>query len=289
MPSFPKRCGLPFPMSEPDRFHVAAVQMTSGTDVARNLAEAGGLIASAASARAALVVLPENFSFLGANDAARVAVAEAAGDGPAQRFAAEQARQHRVWIVAGTIPIRSGDGRVLSRSLLFAPDGTVAASYDKIHLFDVDLPASEGESYRESETTDAGDRVVSSATDLGRIGLSVCYDIRFPALFARLASIGMDLLVVPAAFTVPTGRLHWQPLLQARAIESLAYVVASGQWGEHPGGRLTYGHSMVISPWGEILAECHSGSGFAHAEIDMIELQRLRRQFPVLNHYRELN
>jgi len=276
-------------MDKPGRFHVAAVQMTSGTDVARNLTEAADLIGSATSSGAAIVVLPENFSFLGAEDAARVAVAEAAGDGPAQQFAAEQARQHGVWIVAGTIPIRSDDGRVLSRSLLVAPDGTVAASYDKIHLFDVDVPAGEGESYRESETTRAGDRVISAATDLGRIGMSVCYDIRFPALFARLASIGMDLLVVPAAFTVPTGRLHWQPLLQARAIESLVYVVASGQWGEHPGGRLTYGHSMVISPWGEILAECTSGTGLAHAEVDMIELQRLRRQFPVLNHLRELN
>jgi len=131
--------------------------------------------------------------------------------------------------------------------------------------------------------------VVSAATDLGRIGMAVCYDIRFPGLFSRLGALGMDILVLPAAFTVPTGRLHWQPLLQARAIESLVFVVASGQTGEHPGGRLTYGHSVVIGPWGDVLAECASGAGIAHAEIDMIELGRLRRQFPVLEHRRKLD
>jgi len=276
-------------MNKPGRFRVAAVQMTSGTDVARNLAEARRLAESAVTAGAALVVLPENFSFMSGKDSERVAVAEAAGDGPAQQFVAELARQHGIWLVAGTIPIRCADGRVSSRSLLVAPDGSITESYDKIHLVVVDLPAREGESYRESQTTRAGDRVVTANTDLGRVGLSVCYDIRFPALFSRLAGNGMDLLVVPAAFTVPTGRLHWQPLLKARAIESLVYVVASGQWGEHPGGRRTYGHSMVIGPWGDILAECASGAGVAHAEIDMIELERLRRQFPVLNHRRELN
>jgi len=276
-------------MTERGRFRVSAVQMTSGTDVAKNLATAGDLIASAASAGSALVVLPENFSFMGATDAERVAIAESDGRGTAQSFASDEARRHGIWIVAGTIPIATGDGRVASRSLLFAPDGTVAAGYDKIHLFDVDLPASVGESYRESQSTRPGERVVSASTDLGRIAMSVCYDIRFPALFARLAAIGMDILVVPAAFTVPTGRVHWLPLLKTRAIESLTYVVASGQWGEHPGGRLTYGHSMVIGPWGDVLAECASGAGIAQAEVDMIELKRLRRQFPVLNHRRDLN
>lgn len=275
-------------MSEQNRFRVAAVQMTSGTDVAGNLATAGGLIESAVAENAALVVLPENFSFMGATDSERVAVAEPAGKGPAQAFAVEQARRHEIWLVAGTIPIRCDDGRVLSRSLLVAPDGSVAAGYDKIHLFDVEVPAGQGESYHESETTRPGDRVVSAATELGRIGMAVCYDIRFPALFSRLAVLGMDILVLPAAFTVPTGRVHWQPLLQARAIESLTYVVASGQWGEHPGGRLTYGHSCVIGPWGDMLAECADGAGIAHAEVDMIELQRLRRQFPVLTHGRDL-
>lgn len=276
-------------MTESDRFRVAAVQMTSNTDVSHNLEEAARLIAAAASTGAVLVVLPENFSFMGATDSERVAVAEAEGDGAAQAFVSDAARKHGIWIVAGTIPIKAGEGRVASRSLLMAPGGTIAASYDKIHLFDVDLPKTEGESYRESRTTRAGDRVVSVETELGRIGMSVCYDIRFPAMFARLAAIGMDILVVPAAFTVPTGRVHWLPLLQCRAIESLTYVIASGQSGEHPGGRQTYGHSMVIGPWGDVLAQCESGAGIAAAEIDMIELKRLRRQFPVLNHRRDLN
>jgi len=275
-------------MSEAAKFRAAAVQMTSGTSVDANLREAGRLIAAAREAGAGLIVLPENFSFMGRDDAARVASAETAGEGKAQAFASASAREHGVWLVAGTIPIRQRDGRVLSRSLLVAPDGQVAASYDKIHLFDVNVPTKPGESYRESATTIPGGSVVSPATGLGRIGMCVCYDIRFPALFDRLGRIGMDVLVVPAAFTVPTGRVHWQPLLQARAIESLAYVVASGQWGEHAGGRLTYGHSMIVGPWGEVLAECPDGAGFALAGIDLAELERLRRQFPVLEHRREL-
>jgi len=275
-------------MDETRRFRVAAAQMTSGLDVPANLEQAGALIAEAAAAGASLVVLPENFSFMGADDAARVAVAEPAETGVAQQFAMAQARQYAVWLVAGTIPVLHGDGRVLSRSLLIGPDGTVVARYDKMHLFDVNVPATEGESYRESATTVPGEHVVCAQTALARVGMSVCYDIRFPALFDRLGAAGMEILVVPAAFTVPTGRLHWQPLLKARAIESLTYVVAAGQVGEHPGGRLTYGHSMVIGPWGDLLAECPDGTGIAHAEVDMIELVQLRRQFPVLEHRRQL-
>jgi predicted amidohydrolase len=153
----------------------------------------------------------------------------------------------------------------------------------------VSLPATEGESYRESATTMAGRQAVSVATPLARIGLSVCYDIRFPGLFHRLGMLGMDVLVVPAAFTVPTGQRHWLPLLQARAIESLSFVVASGQWGEHAGGRLTYGHSMILGPWGDVLAECATGAGVAVAELDMIGLDRLRAEFPALAHRRELS
>lgn len=275
-------------LTERENFGVAAVQMTSGLDVTANLKQAEALIAEAAGGDASLVVLPENFSFMGADDAARVAVAEDAGNGVAQRFAVEQARRHSVWLVAGTIPIRQADGRVRSRSLLIAPDGSIAAQYDKIHLFDVNVPVGQGESYRESATTAPGAEVVCADTPLARIGMSVCYDIRFPALFDRLGAAGMDILVAPAAFTVPTGRVHWLPLLQARAIESLSFVVAAGQVGEHPGGRLTWGHTMIIGPWGEVLAECAGGTGIAHAQVDMIELTRLRRQFPVLEHRRKL-
>jgi nitrilase len=273
--------------TEATRFRAAAVQMTSTTEVARNLDAAGRLVAEAAAVGASLVVLPENFSFMGVDDAARVAAAETDGTGAAQDFARNAASRHGLWLVAGTIPIRDASGRVRSRSLLVAPDGSLAAQYDKIHLFDVSLPASEGESYRESATTIAGERVVCAATAVGRIGMSVCYDIRFPSLFAALGAAGMELLVVPAAFTVPTGRVHWLPLLSARAIESLSFVVASGQWGQHAGGRLTYGHSLIVGPWGNVLAECAEGAGVAHAEIDMIELRQLRRQFPVLEHRRE--
>jgi deaminated glutathione amidase len=266
----------------------AAVQMTSGRDVAGNLAEAQRLIALAAQQGAKLVVLPENFSFLGADDAERLAAAEEAGEGPAQHFLAEQAKAHGVWLVGGTVPIRDRNDRARSRSMLLSPDGICAASYDKIHLFDVAIPGQETESYRESATTVAGDRVVTAETPLGRIGMTVCYDIRFPALFHRLGMLGTEILVVPAAFTVPTGRVHWQTLLQARAIESMTFVVASAQWGEHAGGRRTYGHSMIVGPWGDVLAVREEGAGVVSAELDMIGLDKVRNQFPVLKHRREL-
>ena len=267
---------------------VAAVQMTSTRDVAANLREAGRLVADAARQGAKLVVLPENFSFLGATDADRVAAIEPYGDGPAQRFLAETAESLGVWIVGGTIPIRDEGDRASSRSLLVGPDGRVAAHYDKIHLFDVDIPGRAVERYSESATTLAGTRVVAATTPLARIGMTVCYDIRFPALFHRLSVLGTDIVVVPAAFTVPTGEVHWLPLLQARAIESLVYVVAAGQCGEHAGGRKTYGHSLILGPWGELLAELAAGPGVVCADLDMIRLKELRQRFPTVQHRREL-
>ena len=266
----------------------AAVQMTSGRDVGRNLAAAAALVEAAAHEGAELVVLPENFSFLGARDGERLAAAEQPGSGPAQDFLAEQARLRGVWIVGGTIPIAAAGGRVRSRSLLLDPTGTCVAAYDKIHLFDVSVPDSAGETYRESATTEPGDSVTSVPTPFGRLGIAVCYDLRFPALFHRLSVAGMDLLALPAAFTVPTGRVHWRPLLQARAIESLAYVVASAQWGEHAGGRRTYGHSMIVSPWGEVVAELPEGTGVVCADLDMMKTADIRSTFPVLEHRREL-
>jgi nitrilase len=279
--------------------------MTSTREVAANLREAGRLVAEAAAQGAKLVVLPENFSFLGATDADRVAAIERSGDGPAQRFLAETAERLGLWIVGGTIPIRGGADRASSRSLLVGPDGRVAAHYDKIHLFDVDIPgraatARDGgsaanagsdlrpERYSESATTLAGTRVVAASTPVARIGMTVCYDIRFPALFHRLSVLGTDVVVVPAAFTVPTGEVHWRPLLQARAIESLVYVVAAGQWGEHAGGRKTYGHSLILGPWGELLAELPAGPGVVCADLDMIRLAELRQRFPTVAHRREL-
>jgi len=267
---------------------VAAVQMTSTREVAGNLAEAGRLVAEAAGQGAKLVVLPENFSFLGATDADRVAAIERLGDGPAQRFLAETAMRHGIWLVGGTIPIRDSGERASSRSLLVGPDGRTVAHYDKIHLFDVDIPGRATERYAESATTLAGTRVVTAPTAVGRVGMTVCYDIRFPALFHRLSVLGTDVLVVPAAFTVPTGQVHWLPLLQARAIESLVYVVAAGQWGEHAGGRKTYGHSMIIGPWGEVLGELAAGSGVVCVDLDMTRLANLRQRFPTVQHRREL-
>ena len=268
---------------------VAAVQMTSTRDVQANLREAGRLVGEAARQGAKLVVLPENFSFLGATDADRVAAIERFGDGPAQQFLAETAEQLGLWIVGGTIPIRdAGADRASSRSLLVGPDGRVAAHYDKIHLFDVDIPGRTAERYMESATTLAGARVVAAQTPLARIGMTVCYDIRFPALFHRLSVLGTDIVVVPAAFTVPTGEVHWLPLLNARAIESLVYVVAAGQCGEHAGGRKTYGHSLILGPWGELLAELPAGPGVACADLDMIRLEELRQRFPAVQHRREL-
>jgi predicted amidohydrolase len=266
---------------------VAAVQMSSQRDIGQNLRDAETLIAQAVERGAKLVVLPENFSYLGAEDSERAAVAERMGDGQAQSFLAEQASRHGLWLVGGTIPIWDGDREPRSRSLLVGPDGAVVAQYDKLHLFDVVIPDNESESYRESERTAPGDAPAIAATPLGRIGMTVCYDLRFPALFHRLSVVGMDILVVPAAFTVPTGRVHWDPLLRTRAFESLCYVVASGQWGEHAGGRLTYGHSSIVSPWGELIATLESGTGVVSAELDFEALRALRTKFPVLQHRRE--
>lgn len=266
----------------------AALQMTSTTDVGANLDAAGRLVAEAAAAGADLAVLPENFAFMGATDAERLAAAEPSGAGPAQDFLVRAAREHGIALVGGTIPIAAGDGRARSRSLLVDGTGRTLAAYDKIHLFDVTVPGAEHESYRESATTVPGEQPVVGRLGDVRIGLSVCYDLRFPGLFHRLGTLGMDVLVVPAAFTVPTGRVHWQTLLQARAVESLVYVVASAQVGEHAGGRQTYGHSTIVDPWGEVLAVRAGGPGIVTAELDMIRVGQLRDRFPVLRHRREL-
>ncbi len=268
---------------------VAAVQMTSGTDVEANLDAATQLISKAAARGARLAVLPENFAFLAADEVSKLAVAESPDGGAVQSFLAEQARTHSIWLVGGTTPIRGReDNRAFAASLLYDPDGLCRARYDKIHLFDVGVPDAE-ESYRESATTIPGTMPVSFPAPFGRIGLSVSYDLRFPALFERLGSLGLDILSLPAAFTVPTGEAHWHILLRARAVESLCYVVAAAQYGEHAGGRRTYGHSMIVGPWGEILAEHPSGPGVVTADIDMIRLEGLRARFPALEHRRHFD
>jgi nitrilase len=268
---------------------VAAVQMTSGTDAEANLDAATQLLGEAAASGAKLAVLPENFAFLAADEAGRLSIAEPPDGGPVREFLAEQARAHSMWIIGGTTPILGAEnGRAYAASLLYDPNGQCRARYDKIHLFDVGVPGAE-ESYRESATAIPGTTPVSFAAPFARIGLAVCYDVRFPALFDQLGALGLDILSLPAAFTVPTGEAHWHVLLRARAVESLCYVVAAAQYGEHTGGRRTYGHSMIVGPWGEVLAECPSGPGVVTADVDMIRLESLRARFPALEHRRNFH
>ncbi|HYL03704.1 MAG TPA: carbon-nitrogen hydrolase family protein [Steroidobacteraceae bacterium] len=263
---------------------IAAIQMTSGPDVAANLEQAAALLGEAARRGARLAALPENFSFMGLRDADKRAVAEAEGSGPVQQFLADHARRLRLWIVGGTIPLKSGaDGRVAAASLVYDSDGTRAARYDKIHLFDVDIPG-RAESYRESAHVAPGAEAQVLDTPVGRLGLSVCYDVRFPELYRRLSARGAQLLAVPSAFTAPTGRAHWETLLRARAIENLCYVIAPAQSGFHPSGRETYGDTMIVDYWGRILQRVPRGRGCALAEVDLARQAAVRASFPALKH-----
>jgi deaminated glutathione amidase len=263
---------------------VAALQMTSGPDVAANLEQARELLEQAVAQGARLAALPENFSFMGLKDADKRSVAEADGQGAAQDFLAASARRLRLWIVGGTIPLRSGpDGRVAAASLVYDSDGRRVARYDKIHLFDVDLPG-RTESYRESAHVAPGHSAAVIDTPVGRLGLSVCYDVRFPELYRHLSAAGAQLLAVPSAFTSPTGRAHWETLLRARAIENLCYVVAPAQSGFHPSGRETYGDSMIVDFWGRVLQRVPRGRGCAIAEIDLARQAGVRESFPALIH-----
>ena len=263
---------------------VAALQMTSGPEVAANLAQAGALLEEAARRGARLAALPENFSFMGLKDADKRAVAETEGAGPVQDFLAAAARRLKLWIVAGTTPLRSGaDGRVAAASLVYDAGGARVARYDKIHLFDVDIPG-RAETYRESANVAPGSEPAVVDTPVGRLGLSVCYDVRFPELYRHLSAAGAQLLSIPSAFTAPTGRAHWETLLRARAIENLCYVIAPAQSGIHPSGRETYGDSMIVDYWGRVLQRLPRGSGCAVAEVDLARQASVRESFPALRH-----
>src|SRR5215470_19047316 len=263
---------------------VAAIQMTSGPEVAANLEQAGVLLEEAAARGARLAALPENFVFMGVRDADKRAVAEPDGAGPAQDFLAATARRLRLWIVGGTIPLAAGaDGRVAAASLVYDSDGARVARYDKIHLFDVDLPG-RAESYRESAHVAPGARAALIDTPAGKLGLSVCYDVRFPELYRHLSAAGAQLFAVPSAFTSPTGRAHWETLLRARAIENLCYVVAPAQSGFHPSGRETYGDSMIVDYWGRVLQRLPRGRGTVVADIDLDAQAEVRKNFPALQH-----
>ena len=263
---------------------IAAVQMASGPNVNANLTEAGRLIAMAAGAGAGLVVLPENFAIMGMSEIDKVNVREEDGQGPIQNFLAEQSAKHGVWLVGGTVPLVAGDSnKVRGACLLINDKGERVARYDKIHLFDVHLPES-GENYNESETIEKGSDVVVVDTPFGKLGLAVCYDLRFPELFRKMADLGVQIIALPSAFTAMTGRAHWKVLLRARAIENLCYVVASAQGGYHVSGRETFGNSMIVNPWGVVTDHLTSGSGFVIADIDLEYLESMRRNFPVLEH-----
>lgn len=263
-------------------WRVAALQMVSGPQVGPNLVQAGELLAEAAEGGARLAVLPEYFAIIGRADYDKVAVREPPGAGPIQEFLAQAARRHGLWLVGGSIPLETPDpSRVFNACLLFDPDGRCAARYDKMHLFGLDLP---GARFDEARTVLPGEGPCAVDTPLGRLGLSVCYDVRFPELYRGLGE--PDVICVPSAFTVPTGRAHWEVLLRARAIENQAWVVAAAQGGVHATGRETWGHTMVIDPWGDVVACRPQGPGVVFATIDAQRSRDVRASLPALSHRR---
>jgi predicted amidohydrolase len=264
---------------------LAAIQMASSPNVGANLIEAGRLIDKAAAQGAKLVVLPENFALMGMTEHDKLAVAEADGRGPIQDFLAKTAERHRLWLVGGTLPILAAQGKVRAACLVYDDQGRRAGRYDKIHLFDVSVPGSE-ERYQESATIEAGEKARVLDTPFGRLGLTVCYDLRFPELYRQMAATGMDILVVPSAFTARTGAAHWEVLIRARSVENLCYTIAANQGGFHINGRETYGHSMIVDPWGVVLGSLAQGAGVVTAEYDHDRLEKVRAAFPALSHRR---
>ena len=265
---------------------VAAIQMSSGPAVADNLALADRLLGEAASDGCALAVLPENFALMPERGRDKALHAEEPGSGPIQDFLSASAKRYEIWIVSGSMPLVSPQieaERVYGGCPVYDAHGDTRALYRKIHLFDVDVGE---ESYRESHSMYPGDDLVAVDTPCGRIGLTICYDLRFPEMFRHLVDDGATVFTVPAAFTATTGEAHWHPLLRARAIENLAYVIAPGQYGQHPDNRSTYGHSLICDPWGRILAEQAGGDGVIVADIDPALPDKLRREFPALTNRR---
>ncbi len=265
---------------------IALVQMVSSFDVDRSLMRCEALLAEAARSDPRVVFLPENFASLGHPSPSAVGAGEVTADGLIRSFLREMALRHRFWLVAGTLPCAvRGDGthtgeRVRAACFVLDEDGREVGRYDKIHMFDADVDDVQ-QVYRESATFEPGDQIVDIESPVGRIGLSVCYDLRFPEIYLRLAAAGAELLSVPSAFTRGTGAAHFEPLLRARAIEHLAFVVAACQGGSHDSGRETWGESAVIGPWGEVIARCGTGEDVVHADIDLDHQRALRKQIPV--------
>jgi len=268
----------------PRAMKIAALQTVSTPDVDRNLEAAARLIAQAAREGAELVALPEYFCLMGARDTDKLAAVEGPGAGPIQDFLAAQAQAHGLWLIGGTLPMRAATpDRAYNACCVYAPDGSLAARYDKMHLFRFDNGR---ESYDEARVLDAGSAPVALQAGALRVGLSVCYDLRFPELYRQLCTLPCDLLSVPSAFTYTTGRAHWELLLRARAVENQAYVLAPAQGGAHENGRRTWGYSMIVDPWGEVLAVRPEGEGVVVAEVDAARLAQVRRQLPALAHRR---
>ena len=261
-------------------FRVAAIQMASGPHVPANLQEAGRLIELAAGTGARIIALPEYFAIMGMKDTDKVAAREKDGAGPIQDFLAAEARRHRVWIVGGSIPLESGvPDKVRNACLVYDQEGRRVARYDKIHLFGFELG---NERYSEERTIEPGERVVTLDSPYGKLGISVCYDLRFPELYRAMGEV--DLIFVPSAFTETTGKAHWDTLIRARAIENLAYVVAPAQGGYHVNGREPHGHTMIVDPWGVVLDRLPRGSGVVVAGVNPTYQAKVRRSLPALTH-----
>ena len=265
---------------QPGVFKVAAIQMASGPNVAANLDEAERLIEMAVEQGAKLIALPEYFPVMGAKETDKVAVREEEGKGPIQRFLANQARKHKIWLIGGSIPLEASTQKKVRNSCLVYDDkGKVVARYDKIHLFNLDLG---NEHYHEEATIEPGKKIVTVDTPFGKIGLSICYDLRFPELFRAMGDV--DIIVLPSAFTDTTGKAHWETLVRARAIENLAYVIAPAQGGYHLSGRETHGNSMIVDPWGVVLDRLPRGSGVVIAGVNPAYQASLRNSLPALKH-----
>lgn len=264
----------------------AAIQMASSPNVGSNLLEAGKLIAEVAKEGAKLIALPENFALMGVDELDKVKIRESDGSGIIQNFLAETAKKHSVWLVGGTVPlVADHKDKVRAACLIYDDKGNRVARYDKVHLFDVSVPDSD-EEYRESDSIENGNQPLVIDTPFGKLGIAVCYDLRFPEFFRKMLDQNVEILVVPSAFTAETGAAHWEVLLRARAIENLCYVIAPNQGGFHLNGRQTYGHSMVIDPWGVVL-DCHkTGAGFVSVDVDREKLEKVRAAFPVIQHRR---
>ena len=272
---------------------IAAIQMASGPQIKANLMEASRLIHEAAVKGAKMVVLPESFALMAMNEPENIDVAEEEGKGPIQDMLRQSAIDNKIWIVAGSIPLVSLEEnaqRVNAASLVFNDKGEIVARYNKIHLFDVEVDNKESQSkdiYKESDTFEPGKEVVIVNTPFGRIGLSICYDLRFPRLYRAMVNQGAEIFMIPAAFTKATGKLHWEPLIKARAIENQCYVIAPAQGGYHVNGRHTYGHTMMVDYLGQVRGLCQKGTGVVTMEIDLKAQHRVRDSFPVLQHQKE--